>query len=401
MQKDKHVPSLHHERGQTDISLISERGKTDDSFADHRKQTEQETNRKVENYRTDADNARDKNRKTTDAHTDLGRSGRTKIQKNRTLDEKAADNSLFAQRALDDAAVVSERTLMDAALVIERELNDVESNKFLDRERKETDKNLLRERTHTDSEALVSSNLLTKELSSHKATKAELTSRDEFLAIVSHDLRNPIGAILSYTELLLEHEEHVDNDLRKWTEVIKRNAETSLRLISDILDMERFAEGKLQLNFAPRDIDALIRESVEIFLPMAYERNITLRAISTESNQLVNCDRDRVGQVVTNLISNALKFTPKEGKVTISTQYFATEVVVSITDTGIGISEDQQTRIFDRYAQIGNQDRQGLGLGLYISSMLVEAHQGKIGITSESGSGSTFSFTLPYKRKEI
>lgn len=390
--------SIHDERGKTDDSLVSERGKTDDSFAEHRKQTEIDTDTKVKTDRLGADEARNENRKNTDATTDAGRSGRTKFLKNRTSGEIIADQSLSDQRDRDDAAVESERSLMDAAMIHERGLNDVESGKFLDLERKETDKNLLRERTHMDSEALLSSNRLTKELSSHKVTKAALTSRDEFLAIVSHDLRNPIGAILSYSELLLEDVPRTDDESKKWAEVIKRNAETSLRLISDILDMERFAEGKLHMNFAQRDIDALIRETIESFIHSANERRINLRAVPSESNELVSCDRDRMGQVLGNLISNALKFTPEGGSVTIGMQQVGDVVSVSVTDTGPGIPDEKKKRIFDRYAQIGDKDRSGLGLGLYISKMLIAEHQGHLEVATTLGKGSKFTFTIPIRQ---
>lgn len=395
MEVTKAIASLDVERGQTDTSLVSERGKTDDSFADHRKQTESETDRRVKSDRQDVDAARDNSRIATDATTDLGRDGRSKVQKNRTLDEKTADESLRLQRDREDEAVSSERSLMDRALVHERNLNDSESNRFLERERKETDKNLLRERTHTDSEALVTSIRLTDELTSHKATKAALTSRDEFLAIVSHDLRNPIGAILSYSELLLEDVAQTGEESRKWAAVIKRNAQTSLRLINDILDMERFAEGKLHMQFGNHACNVILRETVESFSYRAIEREINLVVLPLVGPDLVSCDRDRIGQVLSNLLSNALKFTPAGGTVAVGADASNGSVTFFVRDTGRGVSETDQKRIFDRYTQLRNKDRQGLGLGLYISKMLVDAHQGTIGVDSVMGEGSTFRFTLP------
>ena len=392
---EKMHSSLLEERGQTDTSLVTERGKTDNSFADHRKQTESETDRRVKSDRQGADDVRAQNRLNADATTDLGRSGRTKTQKNRTETEISQDNSLIAQRERDDAAVDSERNLMDEALVHERGLNDVESIKFLDRERKETDKSLQRERVHTDQEYLVSKNRLNIEQTSHLATKAALTSRDEFLAIVSHDLRNPIGAILSYAELLLEEKDLSSDDVKCWTQVIRRNAKTSLRLINDILDMERFAEGKLVLKFAPRDINTLVRESVESLVHVALERKINVTVGVREEGPLSNCDRDRIGQVLANLIGNAIKFTPEGGAVCVTTKFKNNEFQVLVTDTGPGIPDNKREKIFGRYTQLGNKDREGLGLGLFISAMLVEAHGGKIGVANSSENGSTFCFTVP------
>jgi signal transduction histidine kinase len=395
-KEQKEPTTLHDERGQTDTSLVSERGKTDDSFAEHRKQNELDTDMQIEADRQDADDTRSENRKSADATTVSGRSGRTKANQNRTKVEVSADSTLNTQRQRDDEAVNFERNLMDAALVRERERNDAEANKFFVREREETDKNLLRERKHTDSEALRSSNLLSSEVSLHQATKAALTSRDEFLAIVSHDLRNPIGAILSYSELLLEDAPRTAEEGKQWAEVIKRNAQTSLRLISDILDMERFAEGKLQLTLVPQDMNQLIQEAIETFSHAASERNISLKCIPSPTNRPVLCDRDRIFQVLGNLIGNAIKFTPENGQITIETNETENELQVSVKDNGIGIPKDKINRIFERYAQLENKSRQGLGLGLYISSMLVEAHHGKLGVESTPGRGTTFTFSIPF-----
>jgi signal transduction histidine kinase len=397
MKTTREATSLSDERGQTDISLVTERGKTDDSLAEHRKQTESDTDKQIKTDRQYADEARAQIREDIDAKTVSGRSGRTKAKENRTTVEISADNTLLNQRERDDAAVDFERNLMDAALVRERDLNDTEATKFFEREREETDKNLLRERERTDFEALLSSNLLMSEVLLHKETKAALTSRDEFLAIVSHDLRNPIGTIFSYSELLLGDFPRTEDKIKKWVEVIKRNAQTSLRLISDILDMERFAEGKLQLEFAMYSIDELIKETIESFSHAASERKISLRSVRSKTNKLITCDRDRIAQVLGNLIGNAIKFTPQNGLITVETYEGEHELQVSVSDNGIGIADDQKKRIFERYAQIENKDRRGLGLGLYISKMLVEAHHGQLRVASIQGKGTRFTFTIPLK----
>jgi signal transduction histidine kinase len=368
--------SLDTERGQTDTSLHTERGKTDDSFADHRKQTESETNRRVRDGRDGADEARTRSRAQSDSRLSAG-------------------PTLQAQRARDDANMKTERALVDAALDVEREQNGLEAEKFLERERKETDKNLHRERAHSDIQATATSSRLNHEVLAHIATRAELTSRDELLAIVSHDLRNPIGAVLSFSELLLEKHPANAAETGRFAAVIKRNAETALRLITDILDIERFAEGKLQMEFAPCDIDALISESVELLHHLASERNIELRAAAPLGGSPLSCDRDRILQVLGNLIGNAIKFTNPGGTITVGAEQLKNELRVSVKDTGPGIPYDEQQKIFERYTQIGKQDRRGLGLGLHIAAIMIEAHQGKIGVISEPGHGADFRFTLP------
>jgi signal transduction histidine kinase len=316
------------------------------------------------------------------------------IVKKRTVEEKQAVLTLKDQRSLDDAAVASERSNIDSMLDLERTIKESNVGTFLQHERRETDKNLNRERSHTDSNTQVSQEQLVAERTSHTATKAILTTNDEFLAIVSHDLRDPIGAILSYSDLILDEEPLTIEKAKNWTAVIKRNAQTSLRLISDIVDMERFAEGRLHLDFAACEISALVTNTVESFINAAIERKISLRALPSKQYS-VNCDSDRIAQVLANLIGNALKFTPDSGAVTVAVEEDKSSVQISIKDTGAGVPLEQQKRIFERYTQLGNHDRRGLGLGLYISTMIVEAHQGKLGVNSVPGEGSTFYFSLP------
>ncbi len=389
------------DRGVTDVSLVAERGKTDHSFAGYRRQTELETDRQIKSDRLEADDACIQSRIKTDATTNLGRAGRTKEAMTRTTVEVRADNYLRAQRDQDDAALSFERTLMDAALVRERGLNDVESLTFLVNERNETDKCLLEERVHTDHDYVMSKNRLNSEQTSHDVTRAALTSRDEFLAIVGHDLRNPVGTILSYGELLLEDSPRTLAEAKAWAEVITRNARLSLRLINDILDIERHAEGKLLMEFADCNMNRIILETVENFEHVAAAKNIRLDYLSPAGCLTVDCDGHRIARVLTNLIGNALKFTPEGGRVSVSAECTGNEFRMLVRDTGPGIPEEQKKNIFNRYAQLTNKDRQGLGLGLYISAMLVGAHQGKIEISSELGAGSTFSVMIPIKRTKI
>ncbi len=268
-------------------------------------------------------------------------------------------------------------------------------NRLVSQERVATDKNLLGERNKTDLEAERSADLLNAEHAEHLKTKSALTTREEFVAIVSHDLRNPIGAVLSAAEILLEDSSPgIGSESRTLAQLIKRNAETSLRLIRDILEMERIVEGKFQLQLTENRIDDLIRDSVEGCSHVAATKNISLQILASKDGVL-SCDRDRVAQILSNLIGNAVKFTPENGSITVATQESENEIRVSIQDTGPGIPYDQKTRIFERFAQLGNQQRGGIGLGLYISKTLAESHSGNLGVTSEPGLGSTFWFTLP------
>jgi signal transduction histidine kinase len=385
---------LKQERGQTDESLTTERGKTDESLLSLRRKTERETDQKVQSGRQEADEARAQSRTEIDLSRETKSSGSSK---SKTRDQQNLETSLQDQREFDDNTVVEERSRMDAAIRQERAQKEAVLTKFLDRERGETDENLMLERKQTDSVVTRSANLLTAELSSHSSTKAALTTRDEFLAIVSHDLRNPIGAVVSCADMLLEDAGNADmnNETRHWIEFMKRNAETSLRLIRDILDMERVTEGKLNLRLGEHSIDALLKDAVESSTHAALAKNIFLRALPSSISGGVICDHDRIAQVLSNLVGNALKFTPEGGSVTLKVEEVDSEMRVSVSDSGPGIPEDQQQNIFGRYTQLANKDRRGLGLGLYISKMLIEAHRGKLWVTSVPPGGSTFCFTLP------
>jgi signal transduction histidine kinase len=371
------------ERKKTDDSLDQERGKIDQSLHHGRGDVHVNTDEIVSNDRIQTDRERLQQRNTADLKNTI----------------EVSDNALEKQRKSEDKAIANERSNMDTALKNERGEKEKLLNKIVSQEREATDKNLKGERIKADVEVGLSAERLTTESAAHVETKTALTTHEEFVAIVSHDLKNPIGAILSSADILLDNNSmpELSSQARNLIELIQRNAQTSLRLINDILDMERIAEGKLQLQLTKNRIDDLIKDSVETFSHVAAKKKILLKTLPTNSSIEVLYDRDRVGQVISNLIGNAIKFTPLGGSVTVEAQMTDSEVTVTVRDTGPGIPADQKSRIFERFAQIANKQRGGIGLGLYISKMLVESHLGKIWVTSEPGSGSVFSFTLPIK----
>lgn len=371
-------PFLKKERRHTDDSLTAERSKTDDSLSGHKREAESKTDETVSSDRKQIDRKRAKIRNDHDF-------------------SKVPDPALLNQRLADDKVVQSERAKVDAAIQTERAQRDKVLSAFLERERQETDQSLLNERGQTDKAVQKSSQLLTDEIGSHARTQAELTTRDELLAIVSHDLRNPIGSVLSCADMLLTDPEYgeMSSELNHWIKLIKRNAETSLRLISDILDMERIAEGKLELRLKKQSLSKTMREAVEPFVHLASANRILLKISPPTEDVLALFDRDRIAQVLSNLVGNALKFTPEMGSVTLSARKEAEKTIVAIRDTGIGIPDEEKERIFNRYTQIGKKDRRGLGLGLYISKTLIEAHGGRLWVVSAPDKGSIFQFSLP------
>jgi signal transduction histidine kinase len=395
MNHSKVTPFLKEERKKTDDSLVAERDKTNKSLTKSKKNNEHEADRQVQSERIQADRTTSDLREAEDFNSNKKRTDSEYVVKN---EKKISRDQLFNEREQADKALELERTQVDLAVDKERDLKSLLANQLLEQERKLTDKSLSSERIKTDTEVERTTGLLSDEISDHSKTKISLTTRDEFLAIVSHDLRNPIGTASMGAEILLENPAFLalGTEVRKSVELIKRNIDTSLRLISDLLDMERIEGGKIQLVMEKHSLSQIIKEAVGSYAQAAQAKNIILQTIPTDIFGEVFCDKDRIMQVFSNLIGNAMKFTPKEGAINIEITFNKTEVQISICDSGPGIPEEKKHQIFERYAQLGVNNRVGLGLGLYISKMLVEAHHGRLWVSSKLGNGSTFSFTLPH-----
>lgn len=379
MAEEKNQPVSKPERKKTDESLINERVKTDVSINRAREKTEVQTDQSVQIERTASDITTLATRKEADVDRNL---------------EGGAATTVKEERRDADKATERERTQVDALIEKEREEKNASDHKLLEKERVQTDHNLQEERVRSDSKEQITSRLLSQEIAQHLKTKVSLTSRDELLAIVSHDLRNPLGAISSWVELFMEDGKKLEEEFSNGLELIKRNADTALRLINDLLDMEIIAAGKFVMKPEAHRIDKILHEAVQNSEHFAKTKKIQL-AVNADSSLEVVVDHDRIRQVLSNLISNAVKFTPDGGSIFLSATKSGSEVEVAVRDTGIGIPAEKQQVIFERFTQLGNKDRHGLGLGLYISKLLVEAHNGRIWVESSPGEGSTFKFTLP------
>lgn len=319
------------------------------------------------------------------------------VEQSKFQRKKDEDESLKEERKKIDNAVEEDRYRVDKTVGSGREFKRDAVENLLAQERAQLDQMLAEERGRADAAAEKATALLSDEVASHLKTKTALTTRDQFLAIVSHDLRNPIGTVFSCADMLLGDffSKGTNSENKHWLELIRRNAATALRLIEDLLDIERIAQGKLTLRFAQANVSQLIRESIENFVNIASAKNILLRASNVENVGLAVFDRDRIVQVLSNLIGNALKFTPEGGSVFLNAYNEADRVLISVRDTGPGIEPEQKKSIFERFAQLNSTDRKGLGLGLYISKMLIEAHQGQIWAQSDLGKGSTFWISIP------
>jgi PAS domain S-box-containing protein len=223
--------------------------------------------------------------------------------------------------------------------------------------------------------------------------------KDEFIALVSHELRTPLTSICGYLELLLHDDVMVElpDDRMSWLEVIDRNAERLLRLVEDLLLTAQASAGNLALEKGELDVAAVVEQAVQAGTPVAAARGITL-TWSSESLPVTNGDRLRIGQVIDNLVSNALKFTPAGGTVEIRAYPHRSAVRIEVADSGMGIPEDEQGQLFERFFRTARAQEEaipGVGLGLSISKAIVEAHDGRISVRSAEGVGTTFCVDLP------
>ena len=224
-----------------------------------------------------------------------------------------------------------------------------------------------------------------------------LRARDEMLAVVAHDLRNPVSTIVLGSDLLLDTtpDDAAHAFQRRHLSTVKRSAERMNRLIQDLLDVSRVVGGKLALAPQEEDAQMLLKEASAMLRPLAEARGIQFRVRAATELPRLTMDGARVMQVISNLVGNALKFTPEGGTVTLGAEWAGSDVRVSVADTGPGISPEQLPHVFGRFWQADDADRRGLGLGLSIARGIVEAHGGRIWVESEPGAGSTFHFTLP------
>jgi PAS domain S-box-containing protein len=242
--------------------------------------------------------------------------------------------------------------------------------------------------------------LLGQFLERKRAERESERLKDEFFALISHELRTPLSSIIGYTELLGEVEgERLSDQGRNFVEVIDRNAKREMRLVRDLLLLVRMEAGTFTLEPGRVDLSAIVAESVEAARPSADEQGIELVA-NTAAMPPCAADAHRLGQVVDNLLSNAIKFTPDGGTVEVRTTSRDGVARIEIEDSGMGIPPDEQDRLFERmYRATAASDRHipGVGLGLTIVKGIVEAHGGKVGLTSEEGAGTTFLVELPLR----
>jgi len=246
-------------------------------------------------------------------------------------------------------------------------------------------------------------NLLEREKAARELAEAALRARDEFVAIVSHELRSPLNAILGWASILrgsTSSNEETDRRL----EIIERNARAQVQIIDDLLDISRVMTGKLKLNRRTVEPSEIIESAIDSIRPAADAKSIQLRVQLASSGSVVSGDPSRLQQIVWNLLSNAVKFTPRGGRVTVKLENVGPDLIISVSDSGEGITPEFLPYVFDRFTQATTTTERkygGLGLGLAIVRHLVELHGGTVHAESPGDEGgATFTVTLPIRMSQ-
>ncbi len=369
------------ERTSTDTSLGQERLKTDVALSRGTRSIEQVADAALEASRVKLDDAIDSDRVASDL----------------ALDGIAVSEQVLEERRRIDLRIGHQRGEADETIRRERQDRKDGEGERLTGERRQTDASLRHERHKVDGAYGRKVSLLAEERAAHADTKLAVKARDEALAIVSHDLQDALSIItLCSTEFLgLRGEQRLTELEVQWIETIRRHASGMFRLVTDLLDVEVIARGSLKLSLSSCNIGRLVQEMLADFQILAERQELTLSAEIPSHVVIARADQERVRQVLANLISNALKFTPKAGKIVVRLAETDTDVRISVADTGPGIAKAERKRLFERFSKLGEKNRKGVGLGLYISKWIVDAHNGAIWLEGEPGAGSTFYVSLP------
>jgi signal transduction histidine kinase len=351
------------DRDQTDESLRDERDKTDRAFAQRQAAAREDADQVVQRARAKADavlaTARDR------------------------ADERVANQTsavspaaIVEGRKVEDEALRKERDTADASLQRERDETERVLARLLPAEREKTDRFLLTERGRSDT---------------------EIAHRDDFLGMVSHDLRNLLGGVVLSATTLSEKagDSDIGREVASTVARIERYAARMNRLIGDLVDVASLDAGVLAMTRARHDARKLVVEAVEMFRTAAAAKHIELEAEVTGDELLAELDHERVLQVFANLLSNAIKFTAAGNRIIVRAAREQDALHFSVQDTGVGVPEDMLELIFERFWQANKNDRRGTGLGLYISRSIVEAHGGRICAERAAEGGTTVHFTIP------
>jgi signal transduction histidine kinase len=353
------------ERSQTDESLRAERSESDRAI-DTQRASEAKADDLLDRERLEADAALESARAQADSDGDgvsAGESPGTIASKRATADDTM-------ERARDASNVALNQARSEHHKILEG---------LLPLEREKTDRHLFTERARTDD---------------------ALANRDDFLGIVSHDLRNLLSGVVLEADMLSHRAKDTDEGRAAVAHAksILRYAARMNRLVGDLVDVVSIDAGKLSVEHARIDFGAVVTQTVEAFQQSALRAGVTLTA-ECSGNLAADADGERMMQVLANMLGNALKFTPRGGRVAVICKRVKSSVCLSVTDMGPGIDPSLHEAVFERFWQRKEGHRSGLGLGLYLSRCIVESHGGRIWVESVPGEGASFHVQFDVVRK--
>jgi signal transduction histidine kinase len=245
-------------------------------------------------------------------------------------------------------------------------------------------------------EALENRRLYESERGARAQAEAAARAREDIIAVVSHDLRNPMSAIIGSAALIkVDIAKGAPDNVVRRVESIQRNVARMSGIVNDLLDTTKIQSGGLSIDLKREEVAVLLEQAVDMLRPVLLTKQQTLEIKAEENLCAVSCDRERVLRIFSNLVGNASKFSPDGDTITIEASARPSEILFVVSDHGPGIAPDQLPHIFEPYWQASQERRRGLGLGLAIVKGIVEAHQSRIWVESRVGGGSRFFFTLP------
>jgi signal transduction histidine kinase len=383
------IPTIKEQRAHTDASLDAERATTDSGEYRSEAIAQQALDDLIERDRILADTRLLKRRDNVD-HL---------LARFRSASPSNSDSSVAQERRIADQGKITERQEMDAHVQGERARSDL----LVDAERRkqellhtrlevcrqDTDDHLSSERQDSDAAVITLDD--TKDALAVSEDQQE--RYDNVLGMVTHDLRSPLMVIAMGAEAIAT-DTH-EPPTRKVAHMMLQAAARMDRLVADLLDALRIQSGTLRITKQSQGIDALLTEVLQTYGPLFANRHLNFTVDVPTTAIVVSFDYDRIVQVLSNLLGNAMKFTPQGGTVILHAQQRAQQVEFSLSNSGPGIFPNDLPHIFERFWQIDNKSRRGLGLGLYICKTIVEGHGGTIKAESELGQGTTIRFTLP------
>lgn len=234
-------------------------------------------------------------------------------------------------------------------------------------------------------------------IEAEEALKTNIRTKDNFVSNVSHELRTPLASILGFSGTILKDDQMADETRRKFTRIIFEESQRLTRLIENVLNIARMDAGKTQFEMQPVQLDPIIQEVVEAQNVMALKKQIELKTQIENDLPLITASTDAIKQMATNLISNAIKFTDNAGKIEVRLFAEKENIILSVRDNGLGIPEEAQEKIFEKFYRVERPQREdpGTGIGLAIVKDLVSQHNGQIVVQSTPGKGTMFTVTLP------